>query len=181
MAVASKGALRVSITTTGKLAHSAYPELGESAVHKMVELLDKLLKMDWPVDKDAGETTVNIGQIQGGVAPNVIADHAEAQVLIRLVTDSAPVRKMILEAAKGVAEVAFTLDLAFVRLKAFEGMPTMVAKFATDIPELTNWGSPLLIGPGSIHVAHSPQEKLAKKELLGAVDLYIKVAKQLLG
>jgi acetylornithine deacetylase len=181
VAVASKGALRVSITTTGKLAHSAYPELGESAVHKMVELLDKLLKMDWPVDKDAGETTVNIGQIQGGVAPNVIADHAEAQVLIRLVTDSAPVRKMILEAAKGVAEVAFTLDLAFVRLKAFEGMPTMVAKFATDIPELTNWGSPLLIGPGSIHVAHSPQEKLAKKELLGAVDLYIKVAKQLLG
>jgi acetylornithine deacetylase len=180
VAVASKGALRVSLKTSGKLAHSAYPELGESAVHKLVELLDKLLKMDWPVDKDAGETTVNIGQIQGGVAPNVIADHAEAQVLIRLVTDSAPVRKMILEAAKGVAEVAFTLDLAFVRLKAFEGMPTMVAKFATDIPELTNWGAPLLIGPGSIHVAHSPQEKLAKKELLGAVDLYIKVAKQLL-
>jgi acetylornithine deacetylase len=181
VAVASKGALRVSLKTSGKLAHSAYPELGESAVHKLVELLDRLLKMDWPVDKDAGETTVNIGQIQGGVAPNVIADHAEAQVLIRLVTDSAPVRAQILEAAKGVAEVEFTLDLAFVRLKAFEGMPTMVAKFATDIPQLTNWGEPLLIGPGSIHVAHSPEEKLAKKELLGAVDLYVKVAKQLLG
>jgi acetylornithine deacetylase len=181
VAVASKGALRVSLKTSGKLAHSAYPELGESAVHKLVELLDRLLKMDWPVDKDAGETTVNIGQIQGGVAPNVIADHAEAQVLIRLVTDSAQVRAQILEAAKGVAEVEFTLDLAFVRLKAFEGMPTMVAKFATDIPQLTNWGEPLLIGPGSIHVAHSPEEKLAKKELLGAVDLYVKVAKQLLG
>ena len=181
VAVASKGALRVSLKTSGKLAHSAYPELGESAVHKLVELLDRLLKMDWPVDKDAGETTVNIGQIQGGVAPNVIADHAEAQVLIRLVTDSAPIRAQILEAAKGVAEVEFTLDLAFVRLKAFEGMPTMVAKFATDIPQLTNWGEPLLIGPGSIHVAHSPEEKLAKKELLGAVDLYVKVAKQLLG
>jgi acetylornithine deacetylase len=181
VAVASKGALRVSLKTSGKLAHSAYPELGESAVHKLVELLNRLLKMDWPVDKDAGETTVNIGQIQGGVAPNVIADHAEAQVLIRLVTDSAPIRAQILEAAKGVAEVEFTLDLAFVRLKAFEGMPTMVAKFATDIPQLTNWGEPLLIGPGSIHVAHSPEEKLAKKELLGAVDLYVKVAKQLLG
>ena len=181
VAVASKGALRVSLKTSGKLAHSAYPELGESAVHKLVELLDRLLKMDWPVDKDAGETTVNIGQIQGGVAPNVIADHAEAQVLIRLVTDSAPIRAQILEAAKGVAEVEFTLDLAFVRLKAFEGMPTMVAKFATDIPQLTNWGEPLLIGPGSIHVAHSPEEKLAKKELLGAEDLCVKVAKQLLG
>jgi acetylornithine deacetylase len=181
VALASKGALRVSLKTTGKLAHSAYPELGESAVHKMVELLDKLLKMDWPVDEYAGDTTLNIGQIQGGVAPNVIADKAEAQVLIRLVTDSAPVRQRILEAAKGVAEVEFTLDLAFVRLKAVEGMPTMVAKFATDIPQLTNWGQPLLFGPGSIHVAHAPDEKLSKKELAEAVDLYVKVAKQLLG
>jgi acetylornithine deacetylase len=181
VAVASKGALRVSLKTTGKIAHSAYPELGESAVHKMVELLAKLLKMDWPVDEYAGDTTLNIGQIQGGVAPNVVADHAEAQVLIRLVTDSAPVRERILEAAKGVAEVEFTLDLAFVRLKAVEGMPTMVAKFATDIPQLSNWGQPLLFGPGSIHVAHTPQEKVAKKEIKGAVELYIKVAKQLLG
>jgi acetylornithine deacetylase len=181
LALASKGALRVSLKTSGKIAHSAYPELGESAVHKMVELLAKLLKMDWPVDEDAGDTTLNIGQIQGGVAPNVIADHAEAQVLIRLVTDSAPVRQRILEAAKGVAEVEFTLDLAFVRLKAIEGMPTMVAKFATDIPQLSNWGQPLLFGPGSIHVAHAPDERIAKKELLEAVQLYVKVGKQLLG
>ncbi len=180
LALASKGALRVSLKTTGKMAHSAYPELGDSAVHKMIALLDKLLKMDWPVDEYAGDTTLNVGQIQGGHAPNVIADHAEAQVLIRLVTDSAPVREKILEAAKGVAEVAFTLDLAFVRLKAFEGMPTMIAKFATDIPQLTNWGQPLLLGPGSIHVAHTPHEKLAKKELLEAVELYVKVGKQLL-
>jgi acetylornithine deacetylase len=181
VALASKGALRVSLKTTGKMAHSAYPELGESAVHKMVEVLDRLLKLKLPVDDFAGDTTLNIGQIQGGHAPNVIADHAEAQVLIRLVCDSAPVRAAILEAAQGLAEVAFTLDLAFVRLKAIEGLPTMVAKFATDIPQLTHWGEPLLLGPGSIHVAHTPFEKLAKKELLEAVELYVKVAKQLLG
>lgn len=180
LALASKGALRVSLKTTGKMAHSAYPELGESAVHKMVILLDKLLKIDWPVDEYAGDTTLNVGQIHGGYAPNVIADHAEAQVLIRLVTDSAPVREKILEAAKGLAEVRFTLDLAFVRLKAVEGLPTMIAKFATDIPQLTNWGEPLLLGPGSIHVAHTPHEKLAKKELLESVDLYIQLAKRLL-
>jgi acetylornithine deacetylase len=162
------------------MAHSAYPELGESAVHKMIMLLDKLLKMDWPVDEYAGDTTLNVGQIHGGYAPNVIADHAEAQVLIRLVTDSAPVREKILEAAKGVAEVNFTLDLAFVRLKAVEGMPTMIAKFATDIPQLTNWGQPLLLGPGSIHVAHTPYEKLAKKELLESVEIYVQLAKRLL-
>jgi acetylornithine deacetylase len=162
------------------MAHSAYPELGESAVHKMVEVLDRLLKLRLPVDESAGETTVNIGQIQGGHAPNVVADACEAQVVIRLVGPSAPVREAVLKAAEGLAEVAFTLDLAFVRLKAVEGLPTMVARFATDIPELSNWGEPLLLGPGSIHVAHTPDEKLAKKELLEAVELYVKVAKQLL-
>jgi len=180
LALASKGALRVSLKTTGKMAHSAYPELGESAVHKMIALLDKLLKMEWPVDEYAGDTTLNVGQIHGGYAPNVIADHAEAQLLIRLVTDSAPVREKILEASKGMAEVSFTLDLAFVRLKAVEGMPTMIAKFATDIPQLTNWGQPLLLGPGSIHVAHTPYEKLAKKELLESIEMYVQLAKRLL-
>jgi acetylornithine deacetylase/succinyl-diaminopimelate desuccinylase-like protein len=180
VAVASKGALRVSLKSTGKMAHSAYPELGESAVHKLIELLDRLLKRQWPVDEFAGDTTVNVGQISGGHAPNVIADEAEAQVLIRLVSSSEPVRKAILEEAKGLADVAFTLDLKFVRLRAVEGLPTMVAKFATDIPQLSHWGEPVLLGPGSIHVAHTPDEKLAKKELLEAVQLYIKVAKQLL-
>jgi acetylornithine deacetylase len=180
LALASKGALRVSLKTSGKMAHSAYPELGESAVHKMIALLDKLLKMDWPLDEYAGDTTLNVGQIHGGYAPNVIADHAEAQLLIRLVTDSAPVREKILEAAKGLAEVSFTLDLAFVRLTAVEGLPTMIAKFATDIPQLTNWGQPLLLGPGSIHVAHTPHEKLAKKELRESVDLYVQLTKRLL-
>jgi acetylornithine deacetylase len=180
IALASKGALRVSLKSTGKMAHSAYPELGDSAVHKMVELLGKLLKIDWPVDEYAGDTTLNIGQIHGGHAPNVIADEAEAQVLIRLVGSSEPVRAKVLEAAAGLAEVAFTLDLAFVRLRAVPGLPTMIAKFATDIPQLTNWGEPLLLGPGSIHVAHTPHERLAKKELLESVQLYIQVAKQLL-
>jgi len=180
VALASKGALRVSLKSTGKMAHSAYPELGDSAVHKMVTLLNRLLQTDWPVDPDAGDTTLNIGQISGGYAPNVIADQAEAQVLIRLVTDSKPVREKILAAAEGLAEVAFTLDLAFVRLQAVEGLPTMVAKFATDIPELTNWGAPVLLGPGSIHTAHTPDEKLSKKELVESVDLYVQVAQKLL-
>jgi len=180
LALASKGALRATLKCTGKMAHSAYPELGDSAVHKLVEVLGKLLAIQLPVDDYAGPTTLNIGQIQGGYAPNVIADKAEAQVLVRLVGDSAPVRAAILEAAAGLAEVSFTLDLAFVRLRAIEGLPTMIAKFATDIPMLTNWGEPLLLGPGSIHVAHTPQEKLNKQELRDSVRLYVKVVRQLL-
>ncbi len=181
LALASKGALRAAFKSTGKMAHSAYPELGESAVHKLVEALSKVLALPLPSLEDIGPSTVNIGQIQGGHAPNVIADKAEAQVLVRTVTDSAPVRAALLEAASGLAEVEFTLDSPFVRLRAVEGLPTMIAKFSTDIPHLSNWGEPLLLGPGSIHVAHTPFEKLAKKELLEAVELYVKVAKQLLG
>jgi len=180
VALASKGALRVVFRATGKMAHSAYPELGESAVHKLVQVLGKLLELELPVTEDVGPSTLNIGQIHGGHAPNVIADKAEAQVLVRLVGDSAPVKAALLDAAKGLAEVDFTLEIPFARLRAPEGLPTMVAKFTTDIPQLSNWGEPVLLGPGSIHVAHTPFEKLAKRELLEAVEMYVKVAKQLL-
>jgi acetylornithine deacetylase len=180
LALASKGALRAVITASGKMGHSAYPELGESAVHKLVEALAKILALPLPSVEDVGPCTLNIGQIQGGHAPNVIADKAEAQVLIRLVSDSTAVRAAVVEAAAGLAEVDFTLEIPFVRLRAVEGLPTMIAKFTTDSPQLSNWGEPLLLGPGSIHVAHTPFEKLAKQELVEAVELYIKVAKQLL-
>jgi acetylornithine deacetylase len=180
LALASKGALRVVVRSTGKMAHSAYPEFGDSAVHKLVEVLARLLKLELPVTEDVGPSTLNIGQVQGGHAPNVIADKAEAQVLVRLVGDSEPVRAALTEAARGLAEVDFTLEIPFVRLRAVEGLPTMIAKFTTDIPQLSNWGEPLLLGPGSIHVAHTPHEKLAKRELKEAIELYIRVAKQLL-
>jgi acetylornithine deacetylase len=180
LALASKGALRVVFRATGKMAHSAYPELGDSAVHKLIKVLAKLLELQLPLTEDVGPSTLNVGLIHGGHAPNVIADKAEAQVLIRLVSDSGPIRAAIVEAAAGLADVDFTLEIPFVRLRAVEGLPTMIAKFTTDIPKLSNWGEPLLLGPGSIHVAHTPYEKLAKKELFEAIELYIRVAKQLL-
>ncbi len=180
LGLASMGSLRAVFRCTGKMAHSAYPELGDNAVHKLVKVLGKLLKIPLPTTEDVGSSSLNIGQIQGGQAPNVIADKAEAQVLVRLVGDSAPVRAALKGAAAGLAKVEFTLEIPFVRLRAVEGLPTMVAKFTTDIPKLSNWGEPLLLGPGSILVAHTVYEKLAKSELLEAVELYIKVAKQLL-
>ena len=181
LGLASMGALRAVFRSTGKMAHSAYPELGDSAIHKLVKVLGKLLKLPLPITEDVGSSTLNIGQIEGGYAPNVVADKAEAQVLVRLVGDSKLVRAALTEAAAGLAEVEFTLEIPFIRLRAVEGLPTMVAKFTTDIPKLSKWGEPLLLGPGSIHVAHTPFEKLAKQELLDAVEVYIQVAKQLLG
>lgn len=181
LAIASKGALRVLIRAKGVMAHSAYPELGESAIHKLVEALDRVLAISLPVTEDVGQGTLNIGLLEGGRATNVIADHAEAHILVRLVGPSEPVRKAILDAVGNQADVSFTLDLPFMRMRQLDGLPTMVAAFTTDIPALTNWGEPVLVGPGSIHVAHTPHEKLAKRELLEAVELYVQVAKRLVG
>ena len=179
LAIASKGALRVLVQAHGKMAHSAYPELGESATHKLVEALSRLLQMKLPETEGIGPSTLNIGLMEGGRATNVIADHAEAQLLIRLVGPSEETRKAVQEAVAGLAEADFTLEIPFMRMRELEGLPTMVAAFTTDIPALTSWGEPLLLGPGSIHVAHTPHEKLAKRELLEAVELYVKIAKRL--
>ncbi|HVW76775.1 MAG TPA: M20/M25/M40 family metallo-hydrolase [Alloacidobacterium sp.] len=181
LAIASKGALRVLIQAKGKMAHSAYPELGESAINKLVQVLDRVLHLPLPVSEDVGPSTLNIGLLEGGRATNVIADHAEAQLLIRLVGPSEETRNAILDAAEGLAQVDFTLEIPFIRMRRLDGLPTMVAAFTTDIPALLNWGEPVLLGPGSIHVAHTPHEKLAKAELLQAVDQYEQVAKRLVG
>jgi acetylornithine deacetylase len=181
VAIASKGALRVQLTATGKMAHSAYPELGESAIDKLVELLHRLRAMPLPSDPEIGPCTLNVGVIEGGRAPNVIPDHARAQLLYRLIGASEQLRREIVATAGDLAKVEFTLEIPFVRLRTFEGLPTMVAAFTTDIPALSNWGQPLLLGPGSIHVAHTEGEYVEKKQLHEAVELYCKVARHSLG
>ena len=184
LAIASKGALRIELHATGKMAHSAYPELGDSAIHKLVAALDDLLAMPLPFEPSLGEdghSTLNIGLISGGRAPNVIADRAEAHLLIRLVGPSEETRAQILAVVGDRAEVRFSLDLPFVRMRPVADLPTMIAKFTSDIPSLTAWGEPFLLGPGSIHLAHTPNEKIAKKELLEAVDLYVDLATSLVG
>ncbi|HZQ69259.1 MAG TPA: M20/M25/M40 family metallo-hydrolase [Terriglobales bacterium] len=180
IALASKGALRVEVTAHGKMAHSAYPELGESAINKLIAALHSLLAMKLPETEGIGPCTLNIGLIDGGRATNVISDHARAQLLYRLVGPSDQLRKDIVAAVGDLAQVEFTLEIPFLRLRSFEGIPSMVAKFTTDIPALSNWGEPLLIGPGSIHVAHTEGEYVSKKQLAEAVDLYCEIARKLL-
>jgi acetylornithine deacetylase len=180
LASASKGTLRVEVIAEGRMAHSAYPELGESAIDKLLEALNRLRSVKLPREEGIGPSTVNVGVIEGGRAPNVIADHACAKLLYRLVGPSEDLRKEIVEAVGDLARVDFTLEIPFVRLRTLQGLPTMVAAFTTDIPALSNWGQPLLVGPGSIHVAHTSGEFVEKKELLEAVDLYCGIAEKLL-
>jgi len=179
IALASKGTLRVEVTARGRMAHSAYPELGESAIDKLLASLGKLRAMKLPSDPEVGPCTLNIGLIEGGRAPNVIPDYAHADLLYRLVGPTNELRKQIVATSGDQVEVTFPLELPFLRLRTVDGLPTMIAAFTTDIPKLTNWGEPLLIGPGSIHVAHTDREYIEKRQLHEAIDLYCTIAQRL--
>jgi acetylornithine deacetylase len=181
IALASKGTLRVEVTAKGRMAHSAYPELGDSAIDKLIPALVRLRAMPLPSDPEVGACTLNIGLIEGGRAPNVIPDYAHADLLYRLVGSAQELRRQIVATAGDRVQVTFPLELPFLRLRTVDGLPSMIAAFTTDIPKLTNWGEPLLIGPGSIHVAHTDGEYIEKQQLADAIDLYCKIAKQLVG
>jgi acetylornithine deacetylase len=179
IALASKGTLRVEVTARGRMAHSAYPELGESAIDKLLDSLSRLRAMPLPSDPTIGPCTLNIGLIEGGRAPNVIPDYAHADLLYRLIGPSGDLRRQILATAGDQVNVTFPLEIPFLRLRTVDGLPTMIAAFTTDVPFLTNWGEPVLVGPGSIHVAHTEGEYIEKQQLADAIDLYCTIAKQL--
>jgi acetylornithine deacetylase len=181
LALASKGTLRVEVTARGRMAHSAYPDLGDSAIDKLIPALARLREMPLPSDPEVGPCTLNIGLIEGGRAPNVIPDYAHADLLYRLIGPTKELRKQIIKTAGDQVEVTFPLELPFLRFRTVDGLPTMIAAFTTDIPKLTKWGEPLLIGPGSIHVAHTDGEFIEKRQLHEAIDLYCRIAKQLQG
>ncbi len=181
LALGSKGALRYEVVASGKMAHSAYPELGDSAIEKLLDALEKIRRVKLPVDDMLGPSTLNIGTISGGRAPNVIPDDARAEIMIRLVGDSRSTKEAITQAAAGRAEAKEVLEIPALRLGSLEGFETTVVAYTTDIPAFgTTWGRPFLIGPGTIHVAHTLEERVPKKQLLEAVELYKRMLVQLL-
>jgi acetylornithine deacetylase len=180
LALGSKGSLRYQITARGRMAHSAYPELGESAIEKLLDVLADLRRMPMPSDPLLGASTMNIGTIEGGRAPNVIPDYARAELLIRLVDDPAPIQQAVEKICAGRVEAEQVLCIPAVRLGSLDGYKTTVAAFTTDIPAFAGaWGTPFLIGPGTIHVAHTSEERVAKKDLRDAVEIYMRMVKQL--
>jgi acetylornithine deacetylase len=180
LALGAKGALRYEVVATGKMAHSAYPELGDSAIHKLIDALWEMRRIPLPVDEVLGASTLNIGTLSGGRAPNVVADEARAEILIRLVGDSAETKLALERAAAGRAELREILELPASRLSFVEGIETTVVAYTTDIPAFDGqWGEPFLIGPGSIHVAHTPLECVARRQLLDAAEIYRRIVREL--
>lgn len=180
LGAATRGILRVRLHAAGRAAHSSFPELGESAIDKLLDALMVIRGIDFPVDPILGRTHYTIGLIEGGVAPNVVSPHAMAELLFRIVGEGMPVRAA-LSVIEGLVTIEPVLDIPAARMKTVEGLETAVFPYTTDVPLLTRWGAPLLLGPGSIHVAHTDEEHVAVEELHQAVEMYVQLATRLLG
>jgi len=181
LALGSKGALRFELHATGRMAHSAYPEFGDSAINKLLDALERVRKIELPSHPILGPCTLNIGTLSGGRAPNVIPDAARADVFFRLVDDPTELRAAVVAACEGLVEAREILCIPAIHLKPVPGFPTTVVAYTTDIPAFGGaWGEPLLFGPGTIHVAHTSEERVPKAELLAAVDHYQTLVTQLL-
>jgi acetylornithine deacetylase len=181
LALGSKGALRFEIHASGRMAHSAYPELGESAIEKLMDALSEIRKIKLPVDAVLGPSTLNIGTISGGRAPNVIPDSARAEIFIRLVDEGRSTREAVKATVGEKAEAREVLCIPAVRLGSLATFDTTIVSYTTDIPAFgDSWGRPFLIGPGTIHVAHTTEERIPKRQLIEAVKIYQRMVRQLL-
>ena len=180
LAAGTKGSIRMRLKASGKAAHSAYPELGDSAILKLIGLLSMLYEQEWPDHELLGKTTCNVGTIRGGTQANVIPDHAEAELIFRTVTDFQKMKDLIENVVQKRARIEYICTISPAFLTTLETFETSVVSYTTDIPLLSNWGKPLLLGPGSIHEAHTPGERVPKKDLMHAVALYDKIVSQLL-
>lgn len=182
LALGSKGMLYLALEAEGRAAHSAYPELGDSAIDKLLDVLARLRTVPFPEDPILGDTTLNVGTLSGGRASNVVADHARAEVTLRTVGDTSEVRRKLaaaVHASPGV-RIAEIRETPALHLGALPGFETSIVKYTTDIPRLGAWGQPFLLGPGSIHVAHTPEERVLKRDLIEAVRLYKEMVRRLL-
>ncbi|HUF64337.1 MAG TPA: M20/M25/M40 family metallo-hydrolase [Gemmatimonadaceae bacterium] len=180
LASGAKGSLRVMVRTRGREAHSAYPHLGESAIEPLVRLLPRLSELDLPRDPVLGDTTFNIGTIRGGTAANIVAGSAEAEIMFRLVSDVEPLKRQLEDWAHGVAELEWGSHIPPQYFHTVEGFEVAPVAYTSDIPLLSSWGRPLLFGPGSIAVAHTPDEHVSVEELRASVDTYERIVRTLL-
>ncbi len=179
LGAATRGILRVRLHAAGRAAHSSFPELGDSAIDKLLDALMVVRGLQFPDDPLLGRTHYTVGLIEGGVAPNVVSPHASAELMFRIVADGEPIMEA-LKVVDGLVEVERVLEVETVRMHIVDGYETAVFPYTTDVPLLTSWGKPVLIGPGSIHVAHTADEHLAIDELHHAVDLYQSLAARLM-
>jgi acetylornithine deacetylase len=181
LVIGCKGNLRIDLRARGKMAHSAYPQLGVNAIDRLLDVLEDIRHIPLPTDPVLGPSTMNIGVLTGGRAANVVPDEASAQILIRIVENTEPLRQTITELIADRCEMSFVRDTPLLKMEKLDGYETDVVAFTTDLPSLTNWGRPVLLGPGSIGMAHTERECVRKSDLVAAADLYCRLVHDLKG
>jgi len=180
LAIGSKGSLRAEIIARGRAAHSAYPHMGESAVLKLLDVLADIRAMDLPSDPVMGQTTCNIAILEGGTKPNIVPDYARAEIMFRSVAPLADLKRNLETRVAGRAEVRYPFEVPLTLMNILDGFESTVVSFASDVPFLTGWGKPFLVGPGSILDAHTDHERITKRQLLEGVEVYVRLARRLL-
>lgn len=180
LASGGKGAQRVIVRVRGREAHSAYAHLGQSALEPLLDMLPELRTLQLPVDPVLGATTYNIGVLRAGTEANIVPGMAEAEIMIRLVGDVAPVKQAFTAWAGDRAELVWGSHIPAQHFHVIDGFAVAPVAYTSDIPLLDRWGTPLLFGPGSIHVAHTPIEYIDVAELEASVDAYVRIVRTLL-
>ena len=179
LALGHRGVVRVKLHAKGRAAHSGYPHLGESAIEKLLDALQQVRGMSLPVDTVLGPTQVNIGAISGGLAPNVVPPDASADLLFRIVTPYQDVLAA-LEPIRPLVDIEYVYHVPSLHMATLDGFDREVVGYTTDAPLLNAWGTRLMYGPGSIHVAHTDHESVAIADLHQAVEDYQQIARRLL-
>lgn len=180
LVVGQKGSLRIDLSAVGRAAHSAYPEEGASAITALLDSIERIRRLPLAADPLLGQSTLNVGTLGGGVAPNVLAPSAQAQLLFRTVGPTEALKEAVAAALSPGVTAATAVELPAHKAPALPGWDTTVVSFASDLPLLSAWGTGYQMGPGSIRVAHTANERIDKAELLSGVDLYVKLARDLL-
>lgn len=177
---AHKGIYKTRLVAEGVAGHSSQ-DVGPSAVHRIVDCVGRLLDAEWGRHEVLGEGTLNIGRISGGVAANVVADQAEADVLVRAVEPPAAVEARLRSClCDGVRLEGAFKCFGPVEFLVPEGESAATVAFGTDAPHMPRWGTPLLFGPGSILDAHTDHEKVSKRDLAACVERHVATVKGLL-
>jgi acetylornithine deacetylase len=180
LSIGQKGSLRLDLEAEGRAAHSAYPDEGHSAIVALLDTLDRIRRLPLPSDPLLGPSTLNIGTIQGGVAPNVIPPSAGAQVHFRTVGPTSELKRSIDAALGPGVVITGAVEIPAYKSSAPAGWDTTFVAYASDLPFLGAWGRGYQLGPGSIRVCHTDEERIRKVDLLRGVDLYVKLATDLL-
>lgn len=177
---AHKGVYKADLVAHGVAGHSSQ-NVGPSAVHELVECLHRLLRTDWGSHRLLGAGTLNVGEIRGGIAANVVADRAQASLLLRAVEEpESSERKIRAALGENVELLRPYKCYGPTEFHVPDGAEPITVAFGTDAPHMKRWGKPLLYGPGRILDAHTDHECIAKRSFDLAVDDYANTARQLL-